>query len=291
MSNRLNIILTVVCLGVGLSAPLSPARAETPSSAAVNAGIEPTHVVLPGPAGRAIDLSVWAAPDARGVVVFSHGFNGAPAAYDRILSRWAEAGFTVVAPLHVDSLRHPQHDRYDRQAGFVTRIEDLAIARGFIATAYPSLPLIAAGHSFGSLMSLMEGGAVTAAGPMADPAVKAVVAFSTAGNVPGLVTAGTWAALNRPLLMITGDKDTVPGFVADWRDHRAPYDLSAAGDKMLMLFRAADHDLIADAKAEDFEQIASVTIDFISAYGLDEAAARGRLDALQSSPSLAIERR
>lgn len=291
MSKRSNILFTVLCLAAGLSTPLAPARAETPPAAALPAAIEPTHVVVPGTARRAIDLSVWTAPDARAVVVFSHGYNADAAAYDRILSRWAAAGFTVVAPLHVDSLRHPQHDRYDRQSGFATRIEDLAIARGFVAAAYPGLPLIAAGHSFGSLMSLMEGGAVTAAGPTADPAVKAVVAFSTAGNVPGLVTPGTWAAVDRPLLMITGDNDKVPGFVTDWRDHRAPYDLGAAGGKMLMIFDGADHELVADASAGDFDLIVGATTDFMSAYALNDASARSRLDSLQGRSGLVIERR
>lgn len=289
MTTRLRALLIALCLG--LAAPLSPAKAQDQAAAASPGGIQPTHVELPGPAGRAIDLSVWTAPNERAVVVFSHGFNGEPAAYQKILTRWAEAGFTVVAPLHVDSLRHPHHDDYDRRAGFVTRIEDLAVARGFVAATHPGKPLIAAGHSFGSLMSLMEGGAVTVAGPMGDPAVKAVVALSSAGSIPGLVTPHTWAGLSAPLLMITGDRDLVPGFVTDWHDHRAPYDQSPAGGRMLMVFAGGDHSLVRDADAEDFERIVAATTDFMAAYGLGDAEALARVTAMPEARGLSIERR
>lgn len=288
---RLAALTVALCLGGALAAPVLPAVAQDAAAISAPAGVQPTHVELPGPAGRAIDLSVWTAPDERAVIVFSHGFNSEPAAYQRILSRWAEAGFTIVAPLHVDSLRHPHYDDYDRRAGFVTRIEDLAVARGFVAATHPGKTLIAAGHSFGSLMSFMEGGAVTAAGPMGDPAVKAVVALSTAGSIPGLVTPQTWAGLTAPTLIVTGDQDLVPGFVADWRDHRAAYDLSPAGDRMLMVFEGGDHSLIRDVDADDFERIVTATTDFMAAHALNDSEALARVDAMPDAPGLTIERR
>ena len=291
MTTRLRPLLTAVCLGLALAAPLTPAFAQDQAAAAAPAGIQPTHVELTGPGDRAIDVSVWTAPNERGVIVFGHGHGGRPEAYQKILSRWAEAGFTVVAPLHVDSLDHPRHDDFNRFTGFVARLEDLAVARAFIARTHPVMPLIAAGHSFGSLMSTLEAGALTPVGPQGDPAVKAVVLFSSAGNVPGLITPQSYQSLTAPLLMITGDRDQVEGFAADWRDHRAAYDLSPPGGRMLMVFEGGDHSLVGNADADDFERIVAATTDFMAAYALNDAEARARVTAMPDAPGLTIERR
>lgn len=284
----------LAALGLGLiatAAPLTTASAQEATAAVAPSGIRPTHVERPGPADRVIDLSVWTAPNERAVVVFSHGYGGQPEAYQRILARWAEAGFTVIAPLHVDSQAHPQKDRFDRRTGFIARLQDLTEARAYVATTHAGVPLIVAGHSFGSLMSMLEAGVVTPFGSMGDPAVKTIVAFSSAGSIPGLITPESYAAMTTPLLMITGDQDTVGDLAPDWRDHRAPYDLSPSGGKMLMVFEGGDHSLVDDAEADDFERIVAATTDFMAAHALGDAAAQARLDALSDAPGLTIERR
>ncbi|MGV9007584.1 MAG: alpha/beta hydrolase family protein [Brevundimonas sp.] len=265
----------------------SPAGRVAEAPAAVVAG----HVDLAAPDGRTIDLSVWQAADERGVVVFSHGFNGSPAAYGRILSAWVADGFTVVAPLHVDSLRHPDHDRYDSRAAFSTRLVDLAVTRRYLRATHAGKPIIAAGHSFGSLMSLIEAGAVTVAGPLGDPDVKAVIAFSSAGDLPGVIRPDTYAGLHTPTLMITGDEDLVEGYVTDWHAHRSPFDRSPAGDKMLLVFAGADHSLVRNADAADFDLIVRTTTDWLEAYGLGDPAARARLDDLTAPDGVTVESR
>ncbi|RZJ05950.1 MAG: alpha/beta hydrolase [Brevundimonas sp.] len=296
----MSIRLTLAAFAVALSTALAPAVAfaqaapvpvQAPRSPIAVFAAGATHVELPAPNGRTVDLSVWQAPDERAVVIFSHGFNGSPAAYGRMLSQWVGEGFTVVAPLHVDSLRHPHHADYDNQAAFATRIADLAIARGFVRATHAGKPLIAAGHSFGSLMSLIEGGAVTVAGPLGDPHIKAVVAFSSAGDLPGVIQPATYADLHTPTLMITGDADLVEGYVTDWHAHRSPFERSPAGDKMLLVFAGADHSLVRNADEADFDLMLRTTTDFMEAYGLGDAAARARLDALTAPEGVSLERR
>ncbi|WP_396593783.1 alpha/beta hydrolase family protein [Brevundimonas sp. R86498] len=255
------------------------------------AEIEPSHVMLPAPDGRTIDLNVWAAPKEKGIVVYSHGFNGSPAAYQRILSAWASHGFTVIAPLHVDSLRHPQHAQYDNGQAFTTRLTDLAVARGFARQTHASRPIVVAGHSFGSLMSMIAGGAVTVAGPLGDPEVKGVIAFSTAGDVPPLVQPETYQGLTGPLLLVSGDQDRVQGFVTDPSDHRHPYELSPVGDKTMITFSGADHELVANADDADFAVLIEATEAFLDAYGLGDAVAKARLTALPAPDGVTIERR
>ena len=254
--------------------PLTPALAQSPAAvaaadaAAFAAG--ESHVELVAPDRRKIDVTVWQAADERGVVVFSHGFNGSPAAYARILSTWVADGFTVVAPLHVDSLRHPDHADYNNQSAFMTRIVDLALTRDFVRQTRAGKPIMAAGHSFGSLMSLIEAGA---------------------GDLPGLISPNTYTGLHTPTLMITGTGDLVPGYVTDWTGHRGPFDRSAPGDKMLLVVDGGDHSLVRNADADDFALIARTTTDWLQAYGLDDAAARARLAAETAPDGVTLERR
>ncbi|HEY0051782.1 MAG TPA: alpha/beta hydrolase, partial [Caulobacteraceae bacterium] len=191
------------------AAPVLPTAFPDPTP--VSAGL--SRVELTASGGRAVDVTIWTAPDERAVVVFSHGHGGRPAAYRRIISAWTAAGFTVVAPLHVDSMSHPRRDEFDLQRGFIARIEDLALTRAFIKATHAGKPLIAAGHSFGSLMSLIEAGALTPAGPRGDPDIRAVVAISSAGDIPGVIREQTYAGVTTPLLQVTGDADLVDGWV------------------------------------------------------------------------------
>jgi len=287
--------LTRLALSLLAAFALAPAGAAwaLPQTAPAPAApaFAPARIELTAPDGRAIDVSVWEAADERAVVVFSHGYNGSPAAYRRLLSEWVEAGFTVVAPLHVDSLRHPLHAEVDGPAAFMTRLVDLAVVRGYAKAEHAGKPIVAAGHSFGSLMSAISGGALTIAGPQGDPAVKAVVALSSAGDLEGVVTPETYAGLAVPTLMITGDEDLVPQYVTDWRAHRSPYDRSPAGGKMLLVFEGGDHSLVRNADEADFDLMARASVAFIEAHALGDPEARRSLEALTAPEGVTIERR
>ncbi len=279
----------LLALSLGFAVAVPGLARTLPQPNVVSSG--PTHVELAAPDGRKIDVSVWLATDERGVIVFSHGAGGRPEAYSRIITEWMAAGFSVVAPLHVDSQSHPDRTAFDGPTSFFARIADLSVVRGYVKTAHSGRPLIAAGHSYGSLLSMMAGGATTAVGPQGDPAIRAVIALSSPGNIPGLVTPATWASLTTPTLMITGDADLVDGIVANWRDHRSPFDLSPAGGKLLLVFAGGDHSLVGDADAADFALMSRTTIDFMRAHALDDADARARLHALASSDGVTVEKR
>lgn len=281
-------LASVFALSLG-SLAASPALAQAVATA--TSALPATHVELPAPDGRTIDVSVWPATDEQAVIVFSHGWNSDPARYHRIIKYWTDQGFTVIAPMHTDSLQHPRHAEGDQRSFVMTRIVDLAVVRGYAQARHPGKPMIAGGHSFGSFNSLMAAGAVSVAGPLGDPAVKAVIAISTPGVVPGLVTPSTYATVSKPVLIVTGDADLVPGFVTDPSDHRAAFDTSSAGDKMLMTFAGGDHSFVGNADAADFELMAATTVDFMRAHALGDAAAQVRLDALTAPEGVTIERR
>lgn len=271
-----------------LSAPVTPALAFSPSGAEA-AAVASARQTLTTPDGRVVPLSTWTAPDERGVVVFSHGFGGAPEAYQRLLSAWAAHGFTVIAPLHVDSQQHPDRSA-NGQVALTTRLEDLALTRAVAEREHVGKPLVVAGHSFGSLMSLIAGGATTILGPQGDPAVKGVIALSSPGPIPVVVTPETYRTLTAPLLVVTGDQDIVPGYADDWRDHRLPFDTAPEGDKTLIVIAGGGHQTPATAEGEQFDLLVRATEDFLDAYALGDAEAKGRLDAL-SAPGFTVEHR
>ena len=275
-------LASVFALSLG-SLAASPALAQAVATA--TSALPATHVELPAPDGRTIDVSVWSAADEQAAIVFSHGWNSDPARYHRIIKYWTDQGFTVIAPMHTDSLQHPRHAEGDQRSFVMTRIVDLAVVRGYAQARHPGKPMIAGGHSFGSFNSLMAAGAVSVAGPLGDPAVKAVIAISTPGVVPGLVNPSTYATVSTPVLIVTGDADLVPGFVTDPRDHRAAF------DTMLMTFAGGDHSFVGNADAADFELMAATTVDFMRAHALGDAAAQVRLDALTAPEGVTIERR
>jgi hypothetical protein len=266
-------------MGLGLGAALAgPALAE------------PTQVVTLKSGDRDVEVSIWRPAKTEGVIVFSHGAGSWPARYGPLFQAWNAAGFLVVAPTHVDSMRHPKHADYDLKAAFPLRLADLAAATAWSEAAAPGVPRASAGHSYGSLMSMMRGGALEQMIPARDPGTKAVLCFSSPGVLPGLMGPTAFSTLTTPLLIVTGDKDLVPGFVTDWHDHLRGFETSPAGDKHAWIGAGVDHtfdgaigDLGKDpVQIAAFAKARATSIAFLRATVLGDAKARAVLDATPS---------
>ncbi len=184
-------------------------------------------------AGRMVPISIWAMPTrTRGTVYFSHGALSAPDKY-RAMTLWlARSGYAVIAPLHADSTDWTGA-RPGRADQISWRLADMALAR----RAAPDLiaavgartgrgPVLAAGHSFGALIAMLD----------PDPAVRAVIAWSPPGPVPGL----TIPTVQKPLLTITGTADIVPPVAPTWQAHLAAHE-AATGPAAACIGAGADH--------------------------------------------------
>lgn len=235
------------------------------------------HVTLPVSAQRSATLVTWVPKEVKGVVLFSTGHGSWPERYEAAVSAWQAAGFAVIAPLHVDSMHHPDREKFDRAASFGERIADLKAASAYAARAWPGKPVIAAGHSFGTLAALCLGGGLTHIGNFRDPAVKGVLGFSSPGRIPGLVAPQAYATDALPMLIVTGDQDLVPGLVADWHDHLFPVQSSPAGDKFAVAYDGAAHDLIGRPDDPNFASAIAASIRFLRAYALDDTATKKAL--------------
>jgi len=237
--------------------------------------------------GRAITLAIWEPAQARGVVLFSSGHGAWPERYERLLQTWADAGFVVLAPLHVDSVRYPEREKFSLQQGFGERLADMRATSAYARARWPGLPVAAAGHSLGTLISAVQGGALAGLGPLRDPGVVAVLGYSSPGRIPGLIGPDAYATLAVPLLLVTGDEDLVPGFVTDPADHLYPVQTAPAGDRQAVVLAGGGHNLIGGEPEALFERARQLGTAFLQAELLDDPRARQLLEA----PAAAGEQR
>lgn len=224
---------------------------------------------------RATTLAVWEPAQVRGVVLFSTGHGSWPERYDGLLQAWREAGFAVVAPLHVDSMKYPGREKFSPQQGFMERLSDMKATSAYAAARWLGVPVAAAGHSYGTLISLALGGAMADMAPLRDPSVTAVVGYSSPGRIPGLVTPATYTTVAVPVLLVTGDKDLVPGFVSDAKDHLYPVETAPAGDKFALVLAGGEHNLVGGESEATYLRARDVGTAFLRAEVLkDDAAAK-----------------
>ena len=198
----------------------------------------------------------------------------------------------MLAPLHVDSAEHPDTSKFPGLASWKARIEDMRALSAHIGQR----PWIAAGHSYGGLVALTMGGAAGIppagmTGPLSDPNVRAVIAFSPPAPIPVLMTREGYAALGVPALIQTGTADDPPG-PDGWEGHLAPFEAAAPGrHRYGLVLEGVDHYFGGAicryevpgpkqlARLDDANRIAGL---FLAAFGAGRASARRALDAAVS---------
>lgn len=253
---------------------------------------DPTaEVALQVSAQRSTTMETWVPDKVKGIVLFSTGHGSWPEKYDGIASAWKAAGFAVLSPVHVDSMHHPDRAKFSRAASFGERIADMKAASAYAARMWPGKPVIAAGHSFGTLTALCLGGGLANIGTFRDPAVKAVLGFSSPGRIPGLIGPDAFAGDTLPVMIVTGDQDLVPGLVTDWHDHLAPVQASPAGDKFAVIYSGAAHELIGHPDAAGYGSAVWVSTAFLNAFGIGDRAAMKTLRTSKGSEGTSWIRR
>jgi hypothetical protein len=212
--------------------------------------------------GRAVPLTILApaVPGTYRLVAFSHGAFATPERYLPMLEPLAGAGFIIIAPMHIDSEEYPRAAgdprRPPHDETWATRNEDFALAlapTGAITEALHARGLnlaqggaAAVGHSYGALIAQLPGGALAMEPDgsrivRTDASVNVVVGWSPPGPMPGLMDEQGWSSLVAPTLTITGTADTLPGFIDDWRAHRASHDYAPEGRRGLWVGENIDH--------------------------------------------------
>lgn len=247
---------------------------------------------VPTADGRSLSVRVRWPSEVKGVVLFSHGGGADPAVYEPLATAWAADGWLVLSPIHVESSAHPDRARYTVQSAFGPRIADMRAVSALAGALAPGRPLVAAGHSYGSVFAAMAGGALADRGGTRDEKVRAVIMLSSPGVIPALITDQAYATLRTPLLVLTGDADTVPGVAPDWRVHLRPFESSPAGDKTAIVRKGGDHSFgLREADSAQARDAAAATTLFLRAYGLGDARAARDWGAQRSTETLDVRRR
>ncbi|MFC6197684.1 alpha/beta hydrolase family protein [Ponticaulis profundi] len=186
------------------------------------------------------------------LIIFSHGANATYDRYDVLLKDWAEKGYVVVAPLHIDSELHPKRDTFDQDDSRVFRVEDYQLLSDMFAAdgfTFENLTFsdvqIAAGHSYGALIALIAGGVVPENPDWTLPEgtlkPKAVLGISPPGAMDGLISLEGYSELDVPALIVTGTTDILPGFIDEWQAHLAAYDAADPALAYGLVFDGMDH--------------------------------------------------
>ncbi len=271
----------------GLAVVLLSACATVPDCSPTALPVSSTELTLTHLDGREARFTLWQ-PDQAGtypVMVFSHGAYAAPERYDALLGPLAAMGFVVAAPLHIDSELIATDPPPPPAQVWRTRKEDFArlleAPPELVEALGPGISLsdekIAAGHSYGAFGAQVAAGAAAVGDPpgQVERGVKAVLAFSPPGLLPGFIEPNAWDQLARPQLLLTGTSDVLPGFIDDWRAHAAAYRQAPAGDQWLWAGEGVDHyfgnvfgrlDREAPDQRPQFDEALAVSQRFLAAY-------------------------
>lgn len=188
------------------------------------------------------------------LIVFSHGANAAPDRYDALLIAWAEAGHVVAAPMHVDSEEYADREKFQPPSYLPLRREDFTrVTAAFLQDeATPNFAFdfngsyIAAGHSFGALIAQIDGGAMPltqSRDHFAENQLRpqAILAISPPPSFAPLIGAQGWAAIDVPMLVVTGTNDILPGLAENWEQHLDSYEAGKKELAVAVVFDEMDH--------------------------------------------------
>lgn len=206
------------------------------------------------------------------LILFSHGLGGSRDAFPDLTRHWCSHGYVVILPTHIDSIQQRREDGEDlshlrrdikaleKDSDPLDRIADI----GFILDSLDDLearveplrgpeskPLIdrdrigMAGHSAGAFTTQLVFGVklkgVLAMRSFADPRIDAAILISGQGTNRRALTKDSWADINKPMMVITGSKDTARIGSETPETRQDPFRYAPPGDKYLIFIEGATH--------------------------------------------------
>jgi dienelactone hydrolase len=190
---------------------------------------------VPASSGRVLDTDLFVPAGAAGplpLVVFAHGWNSDPGVYAPLLTRWAQAGFLVAAPVFPDST-----DLYPGSP--VSDDADQALDISFVITSLlhndalhvDPTRIAVAGHSDGGTDV-----ALLALDPAyADPRVRAYLSLSS--EMPSGIAPYAVAPTSAALLVAVGSADEYGLYPLATQ----VFDTAEASSKVMVVEQGGDH--------------------------------------------------
>ena len=240
------------------------------------------------------------------VIVFSHGFGADRTAFTPIAQHWAEHGYVVVHPSHLDGFGKSKGAGGALPAGGLpallknaalkveNRVGDLTFildALDLVGAEVPALRdrldrsrIGVGGHSLGAYTAMLIGGVTVDLGEekarsFKDGRVRCILPISGQGRGQQGLTEASWSALTIPMLTMTGSADKGAGRQGpEWK--KEPFDFSPAGDKYFLSLEGANHVSFGGARPGAITAaVEASTLAFWDAYLKDDSAAKGALQS------------
>lgn len=212
-----------------------------------------TQVAAPRGDGKTAQLLVYEAKNGGAcpaTVLISRGLGTRQAGLRYLAENLQRHGYRVVIMRHVESDRALFQGRLVRQGRVRAtpgaadpeqnrlRGLDLDAAWAFATTSCKPDFMVLAGHASGAVTTLVEAGAKPKFPAQGKDRFDAYVALSPQG-VGSVYDAGAWANIRKPVLLITGTRDSGEG--GSYRARQAAFDNMPAGRKRLAVIPNATH--------------------------------------------------
>ena len=188
----------------------------------------------------------------RGIAILSHGAGGSEEGLAYLGRAMAEDGYLAAVIGHPESglqalrqrvrgagLRGGLSDLVSDSAAYRGRIMDVAAARAWAGGHCGGRESVLLGHSMGAATVMIEAGARNGMGVTGANAFDAYVALSPQG-IGTIFPSGAWSGIRKPVLSITGTRDTELGG-ASWRKRTEAFAGMSPGCKWLAVVDDATH--------------------------------------------------
>ena len=288
--------VAAAALAVLLTLSIGAAGAPPATPLAVAAGPYTDSPVavrsLPGVGDRPVPVTIWypaisaGSPQPRTgpfpVVLYSHGLHSLPALHAELTTRWAAAGFVVVAPTYPhtsrDTSRFSRADVANQPADAWRVLRRLARLNADgtdpLAGRLDLSRVAAAGHSAGGHTST---GMFTAGRFGADPRIRLVAAVVIAGRALG----GAFRGPPARVLFVHGDADPIVPVGQARRSYAAlPW------PKGFLTLPGQGHGAYLGPGQPGFDVVLATTTDFLRWTLRDDTAARRRMSARGAVPGI-----
>lgn len=214
-----------------------------------------------------------------GVAVASHGAGGQAGGLAALGEHLAALGFYTVVPGHgesgaaavrarirADGLRQGLGAVVTDPAAYRARLMDVEAARAAAQARCPGRRSLLVGHSMGAATVMLEAGATSPLGVQGRDAFDAYVALSPQGPGP-LFADGAWAGVRKPVLLVTGTRDTELGG-QPWSHRTTAFQQLPAGCAWLAVLDGATHrDVSAQGDADAARKVLGTVRAFVDAVG------------------------
>jgi predicted dienelactone hydrolase len=264
---------------------LAPKRVPFPAIAPTSAGVtESAEVLRDERRNRDVPIRIYTPANANAplpVVVFSHGIGENRDSYAWVGRALAQHGFMSIHITHAGTDRAVLERGYrhlyravKQRENWVARPRDVSFVLDSIATRNDAdmNRIAAVGHSAGAFTAFAVAGMRTVNdADFHDERVKVAIPMSMP-RMNGVVPADGYDAIAIPLLNMTGTCDTSIIYRTFPKHRRIPFETTRAASHLVTI-EGATHDSFV-LEDERRETILAITIAFLRAYLLDDAAAR-----------------